>query len=174
MKNWFLWMIVGIISIIGGFLALANPLAATITAEKLAAWIFLFVGILQIVSAFQAEGFGAKIWAVLGGLVGIFVGISLLYNPIGGIITLTMLVGILFLVVGIAKTIMSFSLRGTGFFWPVLLSGLLSLLLAFMILSNFPASAVSILGILLAVELISNGIALVFLSLQRKEVASAT
>ena len=168
MKNWLLWLIVGIISIIGGFMALANPLAASITAERLAAWTFIIVGCLQVFSAFRTEGFGAKLWAALGGAAGLFVGISLFNNPMAGVITLTMIVGLLFFIAGITKILMSFALRGSPFFMPVMVSGALSLLLGFMILSNFPGSAAVSLGLLLAVELISNGVALIALSLQRK------
>ncbi len=172
MKNWLLWMIVGIISIIGGFMALANPMAATITAVSLAGWTFLIVGCLQIFTAFQANGFGSKLWAGLGGAAGLFVGISLLNNPFAGAVTLTVLVGVLFSIAGITKILMSFTLRGSPFFMPVMVSGTLSLLLGFMILSNFPGSAVISLGLMLAIELISNGVALVAISLQRKPVSS--
>ena len=48
MKSWFLWLILGILMIAAGVFALFNPLAATLTAEQLAAWLFLFGGILQI------------------------------------------------------------------------------------------------------------------------------
>ncbi|MBE9476790.1 MAG: DUF308 domain-containing protein [Proteobacteria bacterium] len=168
MKNWLLWLFLGIISIIGGFLAIANPLEATITAVHLAGWTFLVVGCLQIFTAFHAEGFGATLWAILGGAAGIFVGISLFNNPFAGAITLTVLVGVLFFIGGITKIFMSFSLRGSPFFMPVMVSGALSLLLGFMILSNFPGSAVISLGVMLAVELISNGVAMISLSMQRK------
>ncbi len=170
MKNWLLWLIVGIISIIGGFMALANPLAASITAERLAAWTFIIVGCLQVFTAFRTERFGAKLWAALGGAAGLFVGISLFNNPMAGVITLTMIVGLLFFIAGITKILMSFALRGSPFFMPVMVSGALSLLLGFMILSNFPGSAAVSLGLLLAVELISNGVALIALSLQRKPI----
>ena len=168
MKNWLLWLIVGIISIIGGFMALANPLAASITAERLAAWTFIIVGCLQVFSAFRAEGFGAKLWAAIGGAAGLFVGVSLFNNPMAGVVTLTVIVGLLFFVAGITKILMSFALRRSPLFMPVTVSGVLSLLLGFMILSNFPGSAVISLGLMLAVELISNGVALIALSLQRK------
>ena len=173
MKNWLLWLSVGIISIIGGVMALLNPLAATIAAERIAGWTFLIVGVLQMITAWRAKGFGATLWAGWVGLASLLVGISLLHNPLAGVVSLTMIVAILFLVSGAAKLITSFSLRGTVFFLPMLLPGIISIALALLILSNFPASAVSILGILLAVELISNGVALVALSLSRKTTAQS-
>ena len=163
MSSRILWIIMGVISIIAGIFALANPLAATLTAEQLAGWAFLIVGILDLIAAFRDTS-NNKIWAILLGIAFILLGISLLANPLAGVISLTLAVGALLLVAGIFKVIWSFQLRGTGAFWLVLLSGLLSLLLAFMIFGNFPASAMSILGILLAIELISSGASMIALS----------
>jgi uncharacterized membrane protein HdeD (DUF308 family) len=172
MKNWLLWMVIGIISVVGGILALVNPLAASITAARLAGWIFLLVGGAQIFAVVNAQGFGAKIWATLIGVAGVLVGVLLLSNPLAGVISLTVLVAILFLCIGIAKTVMSFSFRGTTYFLPILISGILSVLLAVMIFSNFPMSAVTVLGVLLAIELISNGITLIALSMRQKSDAT--
>lgn len=159
-----LWIVVGAISILAGIFALANPLAATLAAEQVAGWGFLIVGILQIVAAFRAEGWGGRIWAILIGIAFLLLGISLLKNPLHGIVTLTVAAGILFMATGIFRVVMSFSLRGTPAFWMVLLSGALAIVLALMIFGNFPASAVTLLGVLLAVELISNGVSIIALS----------
>lgn len=163
MSSRILWIIMGVISIIAGIFALANPLAATLTAEQLAGWAFLIIGIIELIAAFRDTSSG-KIWAILLGVAFILLGISLLANPLAGVISLTLAVATLLLVAGVFKVIWSFQLRGTGAFWLVLLSGLLSLLLAIMIFGNFPASALSILGILLAIELISSGASMIALS----------
>ncbi len=168
MQNWFLWLIVGILSLVAGIVALMNPLAATLTAEQVAGWAFLFVGILQVISAFRSEGFGAKAWAALLGAVGVVLGVMLLGNPLQGTVALTIVVATLFLGLGIAKILASFSLRGTPFFAAVLISGILSVVLAAMIFGNFPASVAAALGILLAVELISNGVATIALALSSR------
>ncbi|AUH33808.1 HdeD family acid-resistance protein [Paracoccus tegillarcae] len=158
-----LWIIIGVLSIIAGIFALANPLAATLTATLIAGWGFLIVGVLQIVAVFQAEGWGGRIWAGVLAAAFILVGIQLLGNPLEGTISLTVAVGILFMITGIARIIMSFSLQRGGGFWLVLLSGVLAVILSLMIFSNFPQSAAVMLGVMLAVELISNGVAMIVL-----------
>jgi uncharacterized membrane protein HdeD (DUF308 family) len=167
MKNWLFWLIIGLISIVGGIIALFNPLAASMAAERLAGWIFLIVGLLQIFSAFRERGWAASIWAGLIGLLGVVVGVSLLQNPLAGVVSLTVLVAILFLIVGISKIIMAMQIRGARFFWLVMLSGIISIVLAVMIFANIPVAAATVLGILLAIELISNGASLIALSLTR-------
>ena len=158
-----LWIIAGVLSVLAGFFSLANPLAATFTANYLAAWGFLIVGALQIFAAFQAVGWGARLWAILLAASFIIVGLMLMGEPLAGIVSLTIVIAVLFLVTGIARIIIAMSLPRGGGFWMVLISGGLAVVLAFMIFANFPQSAAVMLGVLLAIELISNGVAMITL-----------
>ena len=79
-------------------------------------------------------------------------------------LSLTLLVTILFAASGIARLIMAFSMRNTQFFWPMLLSGVLTVLLAAYITANFFEVAPGLLGILLGIELLFNGIGLIVLA----------
>lgn len=164
-KSWIWMAVLAVISLIGGVLALFNPFAATLAATMMAGWVFALLGIVQIFQAFQVQGWGGFIWALLFGLLSLIVGGSLIFNPLAGMISLTLLVAVLFIATGVVKILYSFSLRPvTGWGW-VLFSGLVSLVLGVMILADFPASAASILGILLGVELISNGVLFLFVAL---------
>ncbi|MGL4311962.1 MAG: HdeD family acid-resistance protein [Paracoccaceae bacterium] len=168
MKNWFLWLIAGIISVIGGFFALTNPLAATLTAELLAGYMFIAVGILTVISAFGDQGWGGRIVSILLGIAILLLGISLVKNPLEGALSLTLLVGILMVVLGIFRLVLGLGARSRNVRWILFLAGGLSLLLGFMILSNFPQSAAVVLGMFLAIELLSNGVSLIVLALARK------
>ena len=159
-----LWLVVGIISILGGIFAFFNPLSATFAAEQLAGFTFLLVGILQFIALFRAHSTTGKVLAAIGGVLGVLLGIELLQNPLQGILTLTMVVAILFMATGIVRVVVAFGLRKTVAFIPLLISGLISIALAIMIFSGYPQSATYMLGVLLAVELISNGISLIMYS----------
>lgn len=159
-----LWLVVGIISILGGIFAFFNPLSATFAAEQLAGFTFLLVGILQFIALFRAHSTIGKVLAAIGGVLGVLIGIELLQNPLQGILTLTMVVAILFMATGIVRVVVAFGLRKTVAFIPLLISGLISIALAVMIFSGYPQSATYMLGVLLAVELISNGISLIMYS----------
>lgn len=154
-----LLIIVGVLSAIAGIYALMNPLPATLAATVIAGWAFLIYGILHIFAVFSATGWGGRIWAVLLGVLGVIIGIEILANPLESVITLTLAVGIMFLASGIAKVIMGFTLQVPQFRWAIVLSGVVSVILGVMIFSNFPQSAAVVLGILLGVELLSNGVA---------------
>lgn len=167
--HWVLMLIAGVLSVLAGLFAIFNPLAGSIAAVTIAGWGFLILGILQGVAAFQAVGWGARIWSILLAVIAIIVGIQLLTDIVGGLFSLTLVLGIMFIASGIFKIIASFQTPG-DLRWLVLLSGVVSLILAFMILANYPASAMTILGILLGVELLSNGVALITLSLMGRKV----
>ncbi|MCX7302209.1 MAG: HdeD family acid-resistance protein [Rhodobacterales bacterium] len=174
MGGWVFMLIAGVIALVGGIFALFNPLAASITAVLLTAWIFIIVGVIEIFGVFTATGWGGRLWALLLGALCIFLGIWILQNPIESGLALTWLVGILFLATGVTKVILSFGVRGTGYFWIVLLSGILSVVLGVMVLSNFPYSAAVVLGTLLAIELISSGVANIALALRLRETGPKT
>ena len=161
MGNGILWITVGIIAVIGGILALANPLVATLTATQLAAIVFVFVGVISIIGAFGEDTFGAKMWNLVLGVLALLLGISIFNNLLAGMLALTTVVGIIFLAAGITKVLLAFSLEDRQFFWLILLSGIVSVVLAVMIFANFPQSAAAVLGILLGVDLISNGVSLI-------------
>ncbi len=167
MKNWWLWFIAGLLSFIGGCFAWANPLAATLTVEMLAGWSFIFSGVTSLFSIFGNKETKSRIISIALGILLIALGASLLKNPLQGIISLTIVVGSMILCAGISRIVLAFKEKGNAR-WVILLSGVLSLLLGIMIFSNFPQSAATLLGIFLAVELLSNGISLMALSFARK------
>ncbi|MBK4216229.1 DUF308 domain-containing protein [Paracoccus caeni] len=169
MSSRILWTAVGVLSILAGILAFANPLAATLTVEQLAGWAFLIIGILELVTVFQERDWAGRIWAILLGAAFILLGIVLLARPLEGIVALTLTVASLFLAAGILRVVLAFSLKGTNAFWLILVSGFLAILLGLIILANFPASVASALGILLAIELISNGVSMLALSWTRPQ-----
>ena len=128
-------------------------------------------GISYILSGFIAAvigGMGNLYGALVGGpIVGVMAMSSayLFGGEFQNLVLLTLLVAVLLLVTGAIKVFYAFSLRPvTGWGW-VLVSGLLSIVLAVFIFTNFPYAAGTVLGIFLAVELISNGVLFLFIAL---------
>ena len=168
MPNKIVFFIAGAVCLLGGLVALFNPLAASFTAEQIAGWLFIFAGAIQVFASFQ-ERWSVRAWLTgLLGALGILVGVSVVARPLEGIIALTWLVAIFFVVSGAAKVMLSWPLRGTQFFWILLGSGALSAILGILILAGLPASAGIVLGTMLAIDLISSGVALIGLALAKR------
>ena len=173
MKHWIFWLIAGVVSLLGRFTALANPLVASLTAELLAGWSFILVGVIVLFSAFGDQGWGARISTMLLGLLVLFIGLNLIAHPLRGLISITYAVAVVMMIVGIVRLIFAFSDELRPFRLIMVISGALSIILAMMIFSNFPQSAAVVLGVFLAIELISNGVALFAIVLARKSETSA-
>lgn len=159
MSNWGTWVIVGVLLIAGGGLALANPFAASLAVELLVGWLFLIAGVIEIYAAWRSEGStGARVWLGLWGLLALVIGVSLIADPLAGLITLTFLLGIAFTASGALRLVLAWNARSSRIYWLLLLSGALSVLIGIAVLANFQQAATALLGLLLAIELLSNGI----------------
>jgi uncharacterized membrane protein HdeD (DUF308 family) len=172
MNGWIFWLVAGLASLAGGLFALANPLAATLTSVLLTGYLFMAVGVLMLISIFSDTTWTSRLLSLLLGLAVLFVGISIVSNPLRGVLSLTVLVAIMMLVIGVLRIVYAFGLPTPTLKGLLILSGIVSVVLGLMILSNFPYSAAVVLGILLAIELISNGISLIALALARKSAPS--
>lgn len=101
----------------------------------------------------------------------LFLGFHIVGEPLKGTLTLTFAAAILLLAAGIFRILMAFAVDGGQVRMILIISGIISLLLGGMILANFPQSATVVLGLFLAIELISNGVSLIVLSLASRKAA---
>ncbi|WP_116599629.1 HdeD family acid-resistance protein [Primorskyibacter marinus] len=164
MKLWVKWLVFGVISIAFGIFVLANPIAASIAVTTLAGILFVLSGGFQIYAGIGEEHIWGKLLGIGLGALMLLLGLSLAFQPFEGTITLSILVTVLFAASGIFRLITAYQMRRTQFFWPMLISGAVSVLLAGYITANFFAVALGLLGVLLGIELLFNGASLVLLA----------
>jgi uncharacterized membrane protein HdeD (DUF308 family) len=174
MNGWLLWMMLGGLSLIAGIMALLNPFGASLAAEMIAGWGFVLTGLLACASAFTGERSRAgRLVGLALGIVFVCLGLSLLAHPLRGLISLTLLAGVLLIVGGVFRLIYAIRARDGSVRLAMIVSGAISMILAVMIFANFPASAAVVLGTFLAVELISNGVSMILLALAVKKAPKA-
>lgn len=168
MSDWLKLLLLGLLSIVFGVFILGAPVVASIAVTAITGILLLISGGLQLVGGFTVEGMGNKLLSILMGAIMLFLGWSFIAHPLQGTISLSMLILILFAAGGIARVFLSFQMRGTGFFWPTLISGILSVVLAGVIWVNAaaePAWLLNLIGILLGIEMLFNGFGLLFAAL---------
>jgi len=161
MKEWVKWLLLGILSVVFGFYILGNAVVASVAVTAVIGVLLLISGGFQIFAGFTAEGAGSKILGFLIGLLMLYLGISFLYNPLAGVVSLTMLVLIMFGAGGILRLIFAFQVRDTGYFWWLVISGAISLVLAVYLMSNLAGASMVLLGTLMGIEMLMNGIGLI-------------
>ena len=173
MSEWLKWVLVGILSILFGVFALNHAVLTSLSVTLVVGALFIVSGLLQVVAGFGESGAGSKIISILLGALLALLGISFLANPFAGTVSLPLLVTIFIAAGGILRAVYAFQIRGSGFFWLMLLSGVLSIGLAIFIFAN-PGVTVALLGILLGIELIFNGVGMVALGLTKRSSGTAS
>src|SRR5262249_26072041 len=165
-RHWGLFLVQGIVMLVLGMLALARPMIATLGVEIFAGWLFLVGGIVGLIGIFTAWKTPGFVWGLIRAVMAILIGILLLWRPLAGILTLTLLLAAFFAAQGVAQIIASISQRAAlpGSWLWVLLSGVIDLILAAIIISGWPGTAAWVLGLLVGVNLIMSGVALVVTS----------
>ena len=113
--------------------------------------------------AFQVHGGWRIAGAVLTGLVSLVAGAWLLLNPAAGALALTFLLAAYFVATGVVKAIAAFQLRGVGGSGWTFLSAACSILLGLLVFSGWPGSAVWLIGLLVGIDLLFYGWALIAL-----------
>jgi uncharacterized membrane protein HdeD (DUF308 family) len=153
----------GILFLLIGTVAILMPYLATIGAELFIGALFAVSGVIELVRAFRLRGKLRIAGTALFGLITAIAGVLLLLFPLPGALALTSVIGALFLIGGGLKLWQGFQMRpGRGWGWMAA-SGGLSVLLAALILLAFPASALWTLGLLVGVDMIGFGAALIAL-----------
>ncbi len=172
-KHWMLFLIEGIVLIVLGIAAILLPVLATITFTILIGWLFLIsggVGLATTLWMRHAPGFW---WSLLSAFIGIAAGILLLIWPITGSLSLTLLLSAFFIVEGIASIMYALEHRNqlTGRWGWMLISGIIDLVLAEIIIAGLPGTAFWALGLLVGINLLFGGTALIGMALAARHPA---
>lgn len=172
MKQWWLWVLTGAVSMLGGLAALCSPFISSLVATQLTGWSFFIVGVLVLAAVFRSRD-AASNWPALAlGAAMLLLSVFLIARPLAGLVSLSVVVAAAFIVSGLAR--MGLALRTQGAPRTTLLvSGVLSTVLGVMIFSQFPLSVLVLLGVLMGVELLGNGLSLVLMGLMQKGAGQA-
>jgi uncharacterized membrane protein HdeD (DUF308 family) len=175
-RYWGLFLLEGILLIVLGSVAVLVPAVASVAATIVFGWILLLsgvVGLLTTLRARQAPGFG---WSLLSAIIGIAAGVVLLAMPLQGTLSLTAVLIAFLLVEGVASILYAFEHRKglTGRWSWMLASGIIDVLLALILIAGLPGTAVWALGLLIGINMIFGGWALVWMALHARSEAAAT
>ena len=139
-KTRFYWT--GALMLLTGFIALWMPLVASFAIEMLVGWILVVAGCAQAYGAYKAFKDKTK--------------------PLAGVLTLLILLSAYFLVDGVTKIIQYWNIRHIdGAIWT-LVSGILALVLAWLMWQNM-VTGIAMIGVVLGVDFIFGGMSLIFL-----------
>ncbi len=161
-RAWLFWS--GIIHLVVGVLAIVFPILASLAANFIIGWLFVFAGVAGLVSAFGVRGVGALAWSVLLSVLTLGAGLFVLFDPMSGLLALTLVVATVFVVEGVFQALFALRVRPAQGWVFVLGSAVISVGLGVVIALGLPGTSTFVLGVLLGVNFLSTGIAAVLLA----------
>ncbi len=165
-RGWILAL--GVIYIIMGLVIAGSPMAATLAIEIFLGFILIVGGIISVVGSFFTGNWKKLVLILLSGILYLVVGVMLLKNHMAGVLTLTILLAAFLLVEGFFKIIHSFQMKPAANWGWLLVSGIASVILGVMIWGEFPQSSAFIIGLLVGIYFLINGISMVMISFALK------
>ncbi len=160
----------GIILVVLGAAAILVPPLATLSVAIFLGWLFLISGVVGLITTFrlrQAPGFW---WSLLSAVLGIAVGLVLVGWPASGAVSLTLVVIVFFSIEGIATIMYALDHKRelSGRWGWMLVSGFVDLVLATIILAGLPLSAAWAIGLLVGINMVFGGVALIMMALHAR------
>jgi uncharacterized membrane protein HdeD (DUF308 family) len=167
-SNWGWLLGLGLLFLALGLIGMGRTLLFTVGTAVFFGVLILMGGAAQLVEAFKCTGWKSVTWHVLIAFLYLLAGTSIILDPLIASIVWTAIIAGTLVVVGIFKLVIALSHREAVGWFGLLLSGLISLALGVMLFVQWPTSGVWFLGLLVAIELLMQGIALVVLALSAR------
>jgi uncharacterized membrane protein HdeD (DUF308 family) len=173
-EHWVLFLIEGIVLVVLGLLAIIIPPIATIAVTIFLGWLFLISGVVGLVTTFWARHAPGFWWSLLSAALAIAVGIVLLAWPVSGAVSLTLLLIVFFTIEGVVTIMYALEHKKdlSGRWGWMLTSGIIDLILAAIILAGLPGTAAWALGLLVGINMLFGGTALIAMAMHARSDAS--
>ena len=156
-RDWFWFVLLGVALIAAGFVALSAVGVATLATAVAIGALLVVGGVAEMVGSFWSRGWGRFFLRLLSGGLSVALGALFLLAPLDAVLTLTLLLACFLSVGGIFSIVAAVGYRSSGWGWA-LLSGVLDLTLGGLILLEWPASGLWVLGVFVGISLMFRGI----------------
>ncbi|HLG80144.1 MAG TPA: HdeD family acid-resistance protein [Bradyrhizobium sp.] len=170
-EHWKAFLIEGILLVILGLAAMIVPPLASLAVTIFVGWMFLVSGIAGLALTVWARGVPGFWWALISAALALVAGIILLVQPVQGVYTLTLVIGVYFLAEGVATIMYALEHRrelSERWLW-LMVAGVFDILIAFMIISGLPGSAEWAIGLLVGINLVFGGASLIGMALAARQ-----
>jgi uncharacterized membrane protein HdeD (DUF308 family) len=170
--NWSIAL--SILLLVAGFFAILIPSISGIAITLFIGWAILFAGFTHFVMAFKTHTTGSIFWELLLGALYLFAGGYLIFHPLSGLLSLTLLLAAYLFIEGIIEIINAYQVRprhGTAWLW---INAAITLILAIMIWKTWPVSSTWAIGTLVGLSMIFSGFSRLMASLAAKRALKYT
>jgi uncharacterized membrane protein HdeD (DUF308 family) len=157
-SQWGWFVVVGAALVVLGAIAFANLIAATLASVLFVGAMMTIGAVIQIVQAFRVKNWRGFLFWILGGALYGIAGVIAFYNPLLAAAALTLVLAFSLIVSGVLRAWLGLRLRAqAGWGWMVA-SGVITILAGIIFAAGWPANTLFLLGIVLAIDLIFQGV----------------
>ena len=164
-RNWGWLLGLGILFVVLGFIGLGMTVGLTLVSIIFLGALFIIAGLAQIVDVFKSHHWKGIVGHALIAVLYIMGGGLVIYDPILASAVITALIAWILIIIGVTRLIMAVVLRHTSGWGWLLFAGLMAIVLGVLILLQWPYSALWIIGMFIAIELIVNGWTYIFIAM---------
>jgi uncharacterized membrane protein HdeD (DUF308 family) len=150
-------MIAGALSVIAGLGAIVLPNIASIATATLIGWALVFLAAVYVVDAFSTSDGTRMVLRLLMAALTLIAGVYLVVAPLDGAFTLTVILSMWFVAIGIARLVISVSTHELPGSLLLGISGALAFGLGLLIALHLPDSAQWAVGLLVGIDLCFTG-----------------
>ena len=162
-QHWWAVLIEGLLLLVLGAIAITTPFLAGLVITVVVGWLLIFAGLVGLWTSWSMRRVKGVAWAIVSSLVVIVAGLAFFAWPIGGLISLTLVLGAYLTIDGITTVILALQHRRAetkNWGW-LLMNGILDLLLATAIIMLQPSITAWLVGVIVGVDLVFAGISMI-------------
>ena len=159
-SSWGWFLALGVLFVLLGTVCVIGSVSATFATVIVFGWMLIISGVFGLVNAFGTRTWQGFLLTLLSALARGFAGYVLIRYPLGGAISLTVILASFLIVCGLFRAIGAGALQFPHWGWSVF-SGVVSLVLGIMLLAQLPVSSVWFIGFAIGVDLICDGSSLI-------------
>lgn len=171
-RNWGWFLALGVLQIVLGMIAVGEAFLMTIFSVVLLGWLMIIGGISTVFHAFVERQWGGFLIDLLMGLLYGVAGFMMVANPGQAAVTLTLLIAMFLIVGGVFRIAEGLAHDLPHRTW-VLLNGVVTLILGFLIWRQWPSSGLWVIGLFVGIEMLLYGWSLVMLAMAAKSMPPA-
>jgi uncharacterized membrane protein HdeD (DUF308 family) len=162
-----LWdVVLGAVFIIAGVIVLGDVVVASVLSVLFIGWTLLISGVIGVLVALVRIGRGGFWIGLLGGALSLVAGLVFVRNPGTTLLALSLAAGALLITGGLVRIVLAVQERDQRV--ALAFSGVVGIVLGLMILNRWPDSALWLLGTVLGVQLVVDGLLLMVLGRLRR------
>jgi uncharacterized membrane protein HdeD (DUF308 family) len=174
-RRYSLWYLIqGGVLVVAGILAMVYPAISSAAVITLLGWLLIISGGAQAISLLGARQVPHFWLQLISVVLAILIGLLFLRDTAQGLLTITLLLIIFFMMEGISKVVFALTIRPFPNWAWVLASGSVGIVLSLILWASLPVTAIWLIGLLLGIELISSGASLAYLAWNVRQVAKQT